>query len=65
LSWPFRRPRSIAATPPDLLLVPHPSAIRRRRNAAPPEDRERIERKYVIDLSRALRWSFDAREKRG
>ena len=64
LSWPFRRPRTIAATPPDLLLVPHPSAKRRQRNAAPPEDRERIERKYVIDLSRALRWSFDAREKR-
>jgi DNA polymerase len=64
LSWPFRRPRSIAAMPPDLLLVPHPSAKRRQRNAAPPEDRERIERKYVIELSRALRWSFDAREKR-
>jgi hypothetical protein len=36
----------------------------RRRNAAPPEDRKRIEREYVTALSRALRWSFDAREKR-
>jgi hypothetical protein len=36
----------------------------RLRNAAPPEDRECIEREYVIALSRALRWSFDAREKR-
>jgi len=65
LSWPFRRPRSIAATPPDLLLVPHPSAPLRQRNAAPPGDRERIERKYVIDLTRALRWSFDAHQKLG
>ena len=65
LSWPFRRPRRIAATPPDLLFVPHPSALLRRRNAAPPEDRERIEREYLTALSRALRWSFDAREKRG
>ena len=64
LPWPFRRPRRIAATPPDLLFVPHPSALLRRRNAAPPEDRERIEREYVTALSRALRWSFDAREKR-
>jgi len=64
LSWPFRRPRRIAALPPDLLFVRHPSALLRQRNAAPTEDREPIEREYVTGLSRALRWSFDAREKR-